>query len=184
MLTYTCERCGVTVKRARGDEGRGRFCSVKCGRAAQVMKSREQRFWEKVRKAGPDDCWDWQGTTNKAGYGRMRSGPRGANVVESAHRISLELALGRPLLGSALHRCDRPICVNPRHLYEGTYADNALDRDARERNGMRKLTAEDVRLMRQLRARDWTFQRIADGFGVNLATCHAAITGKAWRHVI
>jgi hypothetical protein len=183
MLTYTCERCGVTVKRARGNEGRGRFCSVKCGRAAQVMKSREQRFWEKVVRAGPDECWDWRGTTNAAGYGRMRTGPRGASVVESAHRISLELALGRPLTGDALHHCDRPSCVNPAHLYEGSQADNTRDRDVRERMAHRKLTAEDVRLMRGLRARGWSFQKIADGFGVNLATCHAAVTGKAWKHV-
>lgn len=183
MVTYTCERCGVTVERQRGDEGRGRFCSGKCARAAQVMHSREERFWAKVDKAGPNECWDWKGALAAAGYGRMRTGTRDSSVMELAHRVSLELALGRPLLGRALHRCDRPICVNPVHLYEGTAADNARDRDIRGRTGMTKLTPDDVRAIRSLRLRGWTYQRIATEFGISTSTALAVCRRTAWKHV-
>lgn len=183
MLTYTCERCGVTVKRATGDEGRGRFCSVKCGRAAQVMKPREQRFWDKVAVAGPDECWEWQGTKARAGYGRMRSGPRGASSFELAHRISLGLKLGRPLQGKALHTCDNPPCVNPAHLYEGTAFDNARDRDKRGRNGSTRLTEDDVRLIRQLRERGWPYRIIAEGLRVSPMTVADVAAGRTWKRI-
>jgi hypothetical protein len=51
-----------------------------------------------------------------------------------AHRIALERKLGRPISPEfqALHTCDCKSCVNPEHLYEGTYRDNMLDRWERD----------------------------------------------------
>lgn len=99
------------------------------------------RFWAKVdRSAGPDACWTWTAATNgRYGVVQLRGRQRGA------HRIALELALGRPLSPGMLacHTCDNPVCVNASHLFEGTDADNAADRGAKarsatgERNGSR-----------------------------------------------
>lgn len=35
-----------------------------------------------------------------------------------------------------LHKCDNPLCCNPSHLFLGTKADNAKDRDSKGRNWM------------------------------------------------
>ena len=133
MLTITCEGCGTQVTRPKGDEGRGRFCSIKCGRAHQPMKSREERFWAKVRK-GPG-CWEWTGTkSSNMGHPIIGTGPRGTVIHEYAHRVSWELHFGPiPDELRVLHRCDNPGCVRPDHLWLGTRLDNMRDCAAKGR---------------------------------------------------
>jgi hypothetical protein len=50
------------------------------------------------------------------------------------HRLALERKLGRPIKPGylACHTCDWKSCVNPDHLYEGTYSDNQRDRVQRD----------------------------------------------------
>lgn len=91
------------------------------------MTSTEARFWAKVDKTG--DCWVWTAATNPKGYGQFY-----VEGMRLAHRVSWILAHG-PIPDDlcVLHRCDHPPCVNPAHLFLGTYADNNHDRDAKGR---------------------------------------------------
>lgn len=77
-------------------------------------------------------CWNWLGALNGDGYGVIRGAGR---RLELAHRVSLSLALGRPIREGmqANHRCDTRYCVRPRHLYEGTPTENNEDMYARHR---------------------------------------------------
>lgn len=92
-----------------------------------------QRFWAKVDKRAPDECWEWTGARFQSGYGSILRGGRGSGCAR-AHRVSYEMNVGPVPSGMhVLHRCDNPRCVNPGHLWLGTHADNMADRRAKGR---------------------------------------------------
>lgn len=89
------------------------------------------RFWRKVRKT--KNCWLWTATTNGAGYGMIR--PGGLEEKKLAHRVSYELH-GKTIPEGLdlMHKCDNPLCVNPKHLIPGTHKQNLNDSLTRGRH--------------------------------------------------
>jgi hypothetical protein len=94
-----------------------------------------ERFWSKVQKGSPADCWIWQAGGGRYGHLRYRVGQE--ILSNSAHRIAWELTHGAiPPDLEVCHNCptgDNPYCVNPAHLWLGTHADNIVDKVSKGR---------------------------------------------------
>jgi hypothetical protein len=156
------------------------------------LSSLQDRFWAKVDKRGPADCWEWQAGRFDSNYGAFcAEGRRNAR----AHRVSWRLANG-PIPNGMLvcHRCDNPPCVNPAHLFLGTNLDNSADMVAkgRRRTGGKprgsahwavKLTDAQALEIRELWRWGADMFVIAKRFGVTYATANCIGRGRAWAHL-
>ena len=100
------------------------------------MKSMTERFWAKVDKKGPDECWNWNACIGKSGYGWFGLGS--GEGPKFAHRVSAyyyRILKDIKDTIQVLHTCDNPRCCNPNHLFLGTNADNVADRHKKGRDG-------------------------------------------------
>lgn len=103
------------------------------------------RFESKFVKKGKDDCWEWDASISNNGYGRssMKGYP------SQAHRVAYILYIGEIPDGMCvLHKCDNRRCVNPSHLFLGTYKDNAVDCTNKGRSPSARLTVSQVLTIR------------------------------------
>lgn len=154
-----------------------------------TKKTIADRFWDKVDRRGPEDCWPWTAATNEHGYGVMRPEGQRSGPTVKAHRVSLMLA-GVDIDGLVIrHSCDNPPCVNPSHLSVGTKADNSADmvergRSARgSRSGASKLTESQVVEIRVRCAAGELHRVLAVDYGVSRTTITQVVNGTTWRHV-
>jgi len=168
-----------------------------------VKRNAVERFWARVVKGGPEECWTWTGKRHdpEKGYGRIKadSGRR-----EFAHRFSWTLAHGDPGELCVLHKCDNTMCVNPKHLFLGTLLDNNEDkvRKGRQAKGDRaavrlhpeivqhgednhraKLTNEDALAARKAAASGERVGALAKRYGVNNSTMSVLLAGQTFRNV-
>lgn len=147
------------------------------------IEKKRARFWSKVNKKNPQDCWEWKAGLTKNGYGAFYLGGRN----HLASRVAWILTYGPIPRGKCVcHHCDNPPCVNPSHLFVGTRAENSADMVRKRRNPrgakkpLAKLTEKKIRLIRD----DPRPQRaIAKDFGVCQASIHRIKARKNWPHV-
>lgn len=157
----------------------------------QLARAAEHRFWSKLDKRGPDECWPWLSGTDRYGYGRLGIGRTadGTRATAGAHRLSWVLAAGRniPPGMHVLHRCDRPGCVSPKHLFLGTHADNLADMAAKgrstrgEANSMAVLSRYGARIVcRMAVSGKWKQREIAAAFRISRQAVADIQHGRRW----
>lgn len=144
-----------------------------------------ERFWKKVDKRGPDECWNWRAAKTN-GYGAQKI--KGFHFVAS--RLSWIIHFGDIPEGlKALHKCDNPPCVNPEHLFLGTDNDNMVDKVKKgratggsqpgEKNGSVKLRVDNVFEIRRLLSSE-TISAISRTFKVSRAQINRIKNGLSW----
>jgi hypothetical protein len=140
------------------------------------------RFWSRVDKNAPNGCWLWIGTVTRGGYGVMHT-VGGGRVI--ATRISLNLSgVDVPDDLYVLHRCDNPPCVNPAHLFVGSAADNAKDAALKGRIPQSRLSADDVRTIRDMKSGGESAREIARVFRISKSHVYGIVRGRERRHVV
>lgn len=93
---------------------------------------------ERMRYDGATGCWNWTGSEASGGYGRVAYRGRDVRVHRLAAHLWLRFDLKSHL--QVLHRCDNPLCFNPKHLFLGTSHDNMRDCVAKKRHFQSKKT--------------------------------------------
>lgn len=148
-------------------------------------------FWGNVDIGSDDECWLWTGTTS-FGYGQFTVHQR----HKLAHRVSYELVNGPIPKGKMIcHKCNTPLCVNPKHLYAGTAKDNHDDMIVAgtsrnpplhigENQHCAKLTESDVVSIREMYASGkYTMKYLGKVFGTRDTNICAIVHRQNWKHV-
>lgn len=158
-------------------KGAGRFCSLKC------------RFLDKIEKT--ETCWIWKAGKNKNKWGKRYGTFQMGEKLMLAHRVSYELFKGKIPKGKLVcHQCDNEVCVNPSHLWLGSYKDNMKDMVYKKRgnyvkggkNPAAKLTEDEVEKIKELHIEGVMINDIAKTFGVTRHCIQHILNGKTWRH--
>jgi hypothetical protein len=174
-VTRICQRCGksFSIPPSAAARGKGKHCSKECRHPGTI----EERFWSRVDKGEPDECWNWIGGTSNSGRSGGRRGEVSINKKpERAYRFSYMLHNGSIPNGKEIcHTCDNPLCVNPKHLFSGTRLDNIMDmyrkgRDNHacgERVGCAKLTKQIILEIREMLAMNIPHRVIAEKYNID-----------------
>jgi hypothetical protein len=162
-------------------------------------------FWPFVDKKSCDECWIWNGTKMRAGYGGVffKGKPTGA------HRLSWMMANNRYDITRhmvVMHSCDNPSCVNPSHLRLGTYSDNNKEPYIKgrripatgsdhytakhpemirrgEQQSATKITTDTVLAIRRLYRDGEKQSAIASRFNVCQSLISLIVSGRRWSHL-
>ncbi len=169
-------------------------------RKPRARRPTGDRFWSKVDRRGPGECWPWTAATIKGGYGVYSIEVDGRRTGIPASRYALQDKLERPLLPGtcACHTCDNPPCCNPGHLFEATPLENIRDASAKgrmatgDRNVKRRdpfcgrariaVAPWDVDEIRRRRAGGETGASLAREFGLSQATVSRLVNGSRQSH--
>lgn len=141
----------------------------------------------------PSRCWEWTGSRRTDGYAQLEIGGHMYRV----HRIMWEMRHGPIPEGMLVcHHCDNPPCINPDHLFLGTYADNLHDciRKGRfytgthhgMRNGRAKVTDDQVSRMRLEYVAGNGCHRttqLAKQYGLSWGSVNRIVNRKGWAHI-
>ena len=98
-----------------------------------------ERFICKIEKT--NTCWIWKAQIYPNGYGAFHID--GKNSL--AHRASWMLHKGQvPKNKIVCHKCDNRKCVNPDHLFLGSYKDNTEDMIKKGRHAIQKQILDNI----------------------------------------
>jgi hypothetical protein len=183
-----CRLCSTDEWKKSRDAHRQRFLEQDL---YQMVVSARDRFLAKFPQRGDNECWEWHGM-DKNHYGSFRVGGIGGINIHS-HRAAYMIFKGRiPDSLLICHTCDNRRCVNPNHLYAGTYSDNNRDIHERarhphnnrgENNGQSKYSERLIRNIFKLLCEGRKQSDVAKLLGVSPRFVSRVACGDRWKYV-
>lgn len=186
--TRLCRRCGVSF--SAKPSTLGLYCNISCANKAR-WPSRAERFWAKVDRSNPDDCWPWLGARfqhpGQEPYGAFWDGKNN----RPAHQVAWEIANDSPFPEGKQgnHTCDLTLCCRPDHVIPGTQADNMADMVQRDRSlhgdrhPMRKVTQEQVREIRRRAEAGEKLRSLAAAYGLTSEYVGEIVRRESWARI-
>lgn len=142
------------------------------------VRARFDRSWIPEPNTG---CWLWV-AAERSGYGQFYTRHNGERDCFLSHRLSWLLHNGPIPPGlHVLHKCDTPLCINPRHLFLGTQRDNLEDMTRKGRRGHVTL---DQHSIVQIRNSNLSSRKLGKLFGVSHTQIGKIKQNRAWVEVI
>lgn len=200
---YCSRACYAEFQRAHDMPGRwkkGRASFTKGSRALS-QRTLPARFWAKVTKQSGhfalvkgkmSECWEWAGSKDIRGYGRIQLNNR---PILATHAVFL--IIGKPILPGeqANHHCDNPSCVRQYHLYRGDQKTNMQDSINRGRhssppiqygrsNHRTRLTPIQVRAIRELANQGVAKRQLARQFRIARTAIKGVLMGETHSAVL
>ena len=153
LIKYNKERIYCSNKCSASEINKKRYLSPAYKRMTEEeARVRLKNILEKYTNK-TISCWLWTGIKSKDGYGKIKW----KNKHMFAHRASYLLYYNElPNNLCVCHTCDKPECINPRHLFLGTNKDNMQDMIKKGRSNyvkhdkhpMKKITMEVAKQIR------------------------------------
>lgn len=185
-IPMNCLRCGRTffpfIQSAK--HGAQKYCGRACRYVALPLSD---RFWKYANRA--EGCWIWSGPRDQDGYGVIGACPCQGKNIRASH-AAWRLHFGDIPEGKRIcHKCDKPPCVNPDHLFLGTDAENHADAAKKGRhlpgelNHGSKLTVEAVIEIRRRYQSGDSYSHLGRIYGVTSEAISYIVRRKTWKHI-
>ena len=169
---------------------------------SEINQKDIERFITKIPVTDNDSiCWEWSINPNTkkarkhADYGVFTL--KQNNIVPS--RMMWMLTYGEIPDGMLIcHKCDNPPCINPFHLFIGSYADNTKDMVMKGRKSTivypdrlprginhknAKLNDVDILQIRTMSSKGVSYKDIKAQFNIGKSNISSIINRKTWTHL-
>lgn len=150
------------------------------------FKSPLEAYEAHVIKRGDQDCWSWSGKKDGMGYGVLRYKPK----IWRAHRFSYNQFVNPIPEGLFVcHKCDQPLCTNPKHLFLGTSNENFEDCRKKMRHVMgsrchnAKITEVEALNIKLLLHNGCKTIHVSNKLSVAYNIVSNIKYGKTWKHI-
>ena len=173
-----------------------------------ITETAKRKVLDLIKYNDTDDCIEYP-ILNNDGYGMIQGyDANGKKLHMFAHRISYQLFYNDDICSDDIicHHCDNPKCINPKHLFKGTHADNMSDkvkkgRQAKgEKNGryidgrcsdrivhkqryVGKLSIQQVMEVRTLLSEGYSAPEIAKILNITRFNVYDIIKGKSYKDI-
>jgi len=151
----------------------------------------QRRLMDSFQSVDSEKCWEWEGTTNNAGYPLFSLKGEMISALRLLYSIYYNRRIPKNWIVS--HTCRNNSCVNPEHIYITTRSERTQQAyknrelipasQKGESNPNSKLNEDDIKDIRESKEHGITHRELAERYNVTKTTISQIVNRKLWKHV-